>query len=206
MNPDDTRALVDMAIRLRVCLDRAWNRLMSLPPLELASWGPRSRANVLHDYWTEAVKADFASDPWALFIEDRGLKQLVTEFMRVRFKKVNGRRLVAGNRTRRSQEWTQLPIPGITPLLSLSFVYQADAAWSEIKVAGLALQIKKSVPWFLEVGPQEEDDVTSDEGESSELPSSLNQSPFRVKRHVLEVRQAELYEETDDATGKGGHA
>jgi hypothetical protein len=162
---------------------------MSLPPLELASCGTRAKANMLHDFWTEVVEAEFANDEHAHFIESRGLKQLITEFSRIRFKKVNRRLLVAGNRTAQSASWIQLPIPGITTLLSLTFGYRPDAPWSKIETAGLALQVGNSVPWFLEVGSVEQDDATPDQGEA---PTPIEGRPIKVNRHVLEIRQEEL--------------
>lgn len=187
-----------MAIRLRVCLDRAWARMMAMPPMEIASFGTRTKANIVHDFWTEEVQADFAGDHWTQFVEDQGLKQLVNEFVRIRFKKMNRARLVAGNRTRQSASWIQLPIPGITRLLSLNFGYRPDPLWSKIELAGLALQVGNSVPWFLEVGPP----TDAEEVAFDELPSLVKDRRIRVKRHVVETRQANLLEESDESTSQ----
>lgn len=144
----------------------------------------------MHDFWTEAVEAEFAGDDFAQFVESRGLKHLVTEFARIRFKKVNRRLLVANSRTQQAASWIQLPIPGVTKVLSLTFGYRPDSLWIKIATAGLVLQVCDGVPWFLEVGPLDADQ----NAEAEETVIHAGAGQLRVKRHILEIRQAELRE------------
>ncbi len=182
-----------LAVRLRVCLDRAWARLQSLPPLELASTSARTKSNLVHDFLTEAVEAEFFNDDMAQFVETRGLKHLTSEYVRIRFKKFNRRLLVASNRTSQSQSWIQIPMPGVTKVLSFTFGYRPDALWSKIETAGLALQVHDQVPWFLEVRPVEDFDSSDSEG----TVTDFGDRQIKVKYHILKTRQAELHEQSD---------
>lgn len=83
----------------------------------------------------------------------------------------------------------------------MTFGYRPDALWSRIAVAGLALQVGDRVPWVVEVEPVDENET----GSYGDPPQPMSGSPIKVNRRILETRQAELFEESDNATGHGGH-
>lgn len=105
MRSDDIEAFVDVAVRLRQCLDRAWKELMDLPPLAVLPLSTAGKARFVHDHWTAIIQEEFSGDDWSRFTEERGLKQLTSDFVRIRFKKVDRRWLVAKSRTRQSRSW-----------------------------------------------------------------------------------------------------
>lgn len=170
---------------------------MLTAPLDLASMSTRTKASLVHDLLTEAVEAEFSDDDVTRFVQVRGLKQLITRSARIRFKKLNRRLLVSSNRTRQSQSWVQLPMHGLSPLLSLTFGYRPDPLWSRIEVAGLALQVGNTVPLFLEV--QSADNL--EDPQQGDVPAPFNERGIRVKRHVVETRQAELFGDETNLAG-----
>lgn len=179
--------LVDVAVRLRNCTDRAWLRLMTLPPADIAVFNTRTRSNMMHCYVAQEVEAEFRDEEFARSIEVRQLKQLVTNWSRIRFKKFSSNLLVSGNRTKQSRSWIQMPIPGVTELLSLTFGYRPDRFWSRLEKTGLALQVGDTVPWFLEVRPVAE----SDQPSPAESPTK-RRSKVTLKHEVIVTRQAAM--------------
>src|SRR6476469_3879967 len=99
-NPDAMRAL---NARLVQCFRRAWNRFLQMDPAAVASWSPRTKVSVLHDYLTAEAEVEFADDPELQYAVSRGLRHVVTPFARIRFKKMDRALRVAGNPTRQSK-------------------------------------------------------------------------------------------------------
>lgn len=196
-NEDDYKDYYGMAIRMRMCLDQAWAEFASADARLLLPLVDRTKAGLVADHWLSRVRAEFQDNDVFRYVEIRGQRQLVSDKVRVRAKKMDRKWRVAQNRTAQSASWITLPLPGIPALVPLHFGYRPDPTWTRIEEAGLACQVGKQVVWYLEVGPFEEDTTAADS------PTPMGNPPIRVKPHVSDMRQAELNERKDNEIGNG---
>jgi hypothetical protein len=165
-------------------ISAAWEDYQAHEPLKHRH-SARSRASIVHDNMVHHVKRVFEDVPEVTFVERRGLFMLNFEDIFVlRFKKLDDRMLSSNIPTQQALGYVcQLALPGMPAATKLQAGYQLDRSQTAIRAMLLTCPAGSSLYWFLELTPQEPQELPVPDSTGPVAPPSTGR--IRLKSGVV---------------------